>query len=170
MRRPPETAASAPASGAMRRRARFMRLVNIPMRRVLALPIATPVSRRLMLLHLTGRKTGRAYRQPVSYVTDGDTLLSPGGGNWKRNLRDGEAVRVRLAGRERQASPELVREPNEIERLLRKMVAANPRLTSFVPFVGRDGAIDRTELEAAATRAFCIVRWHLNTPTSGGRP
>jgi deazaflavin-dependent oxidoreductase (nitroreductase family) len=154
----------------MRRRARFMRLVNIPMRRVLGLPFATPVSRRLMLLHLTGRKTGRGYRQPVSYVIDGDTLLSPGGGNWKRNLRDGEAVRVRLRGRARQASPELVRDPDEIERLLQKMVVANPRLTGFVPSVGRDGAIDRAELEAAATRGFCIVRWHFQTPTPGGRP
>jgi hypothetical protein len=50
------------------------------------------------------------------------------------------------------------------------MVVANPRLTAFVPFVERDGAIDRTELEAAATNGFCIVRLHLDTPTPGGRP
>ena len=70
----------------LRREARLMRLVNPPMRRVLALPFSTPLSKRLMLLYLTGRRSGRSYRQPVSYVRDGDSLLTPGGGNWKLNL------------------------------------------------------------------------------------
>ena len=48
--------------------ARIMRVVNVPMRRVLNLPFATPVGRHLMLLHLTGRRTGRTYHQPVSYI------------------------------------------------------------------------------------------------------
>jgi hypothetical protein len=33
-----------------------------------------------MLISFTGRKTGKAYRQPVSYVQQGKTLLTPGGG------------------------------------------------------------------------------------------
>jgi hypothetical protein len=144
-----------------------MRLVNVPMRRVLSLPIETPISRRLMLLHFTGRKTGRAYRQPVSYVADGDTLLSPGGGNWKRNLRDGEAIWVRLRGRERRARPEFIRDPLEVERLLRTMMASNPRMTSFVPFVGADGRIDRRSLSEAVAHGCCIVRWHLDTLNIG---
>jgi hypothetical protein len=40
-----------------------------------------------MLLSLRGRKCGKMYRQPVSFVRDGDTLLTPGGGRWKLNLR-----------------------------------------------------------------------------------
>ena len=59
-----------------------MRIINVPMRRILALPFSTPLSKRLMLLYLTGRHTGRSYRQPVSYVEVGDLLLTPGGGNW----------------------------------------------------------------------------------------
>ena len=79
--------------------ARIFRIVNVPMRALLSLPVPTPLSRRLMLLHHTGRVTGRHYRQPISYVPDGDTLLTPGGGRWTRNLRDGEPVRLRLRGR-----------------------------------------------------------------------
>jgi hypothetical protein len=71
-----------------------MRLVNVPMRRILALPFSTPLSKRLMLLHLTGRRSGRSYRQPVSYVKDGDSLLTPGGGNWKLNLDPGRPERI----------------------------------------------------------------------------
>ena len=55
-----------------------MRVVNVPMRLALRLPFPTPLNRRLMLLSFTGRQTGRAYLQPVSYVPEGDTLLTPG--------------------------------------------------------------------------------------------
>jgi deazaflavin-dependent oxidoreductase (nitroreductase family) len=152
-------------SAARRHRQARMRMVNIPMRRLLGLPFPTPISRRLMLLKYTGRKTGRAYRQPVSYVADGDTLLTPGGGNWKHNLRAGEPIRVRLAGRDRQARPEFIRDPAEVERLLLKMMTVNPRLNSFVPFVAPDGRIDQAGLSAAVAHGFCIVRWHLDPPT-----
>ena len=59
------------------RRARIMRAVNVPMRR--SLSFATPLSGNLMLVSYTG-KSGKAYRQPVSYVRDGDVLLTPGEG------------------------------------------------------------------------------------------
>lgn len=52
------------------------------MRAVLGLPFPTPLGKRLMLVDITGRKTGRHYRQPVSYVRHGDVLLTPGGGKW----------------------------------------------------------------------------------------
>jgi hypothetical protein len=60
--------------------ARVTRVINVPMRVVLRLPFATPLGGRLMLVFLTGRKTGKSCRQPVSYVRQGTTLLPPGGG------------------------------------------------------------------------------------------
>lgn len=114
----------------LRRRiqARVMRVVNVPMRAVLGLPFATPLGGRLMLVFLTGRNTGKSYRQPVSYVRQGTTLLSPGGGRWKLNLQDGRPERIRLLGRDVLARPELVANVDEIERLLGIMTAANPRV------------------------------------------
>jgi hypothetical protein len=136
-----------------------MRMINVPMRLLLRLPFKTPLNRRLMLLSFTGRKTGRAYRQPVSYVPDGDTLLTPAGGRWKLNLREGEPIRIRLRGRDVLGRPEFIRNVEEVERLLRRMMAINPRITSFVPFIGRDGQVDRDRMEAAIGRGFSIVRW-----------
>ncbi|HWF34708.1 MAG TPA: nitroreductase/quinone reductase family protein, partial [Solirubrobacteraceae bacterium] len=98
--------------------AKVMRVINVPMRLVLGLPFPTPLGRRLMLVYLTGRRTGRHYRQPVSYVRDGDTLLTPGGGNWKLNLAEDHPVRIRLAGRDIVARPELIGDVDEVERLL----------------------------------------------------
>src|ERR1700727_2605300 len=122
----------------MRRKATAMRLVNVPMRRILALPFPTPLSRRLMLLYLTGRRTGRSYRQPVSYVRDGDSLLTPGGGNWKLNLEPGRPERIRLGGRDVAARPDLIDDVDEINNALMAMVAANPRIASFIPIPRRD--------------------------------
>jgi hypothetical protein len=109
-----------------------------------------------------GRRSGRSYRQPISYVVDGDTLLTPGGGKWKLNLRDGEPVRLRLRGRDVTARPELVRKADEVERLLGVMLAENPRLSSFVPFIEQDGTVDQGKLQTALDHGFCILRWHLD--------
>ena len=90
----------------MQRRARIMRAVNVPMRAVLSLPVPTPLGANLMLISYTGRTSGRAYRQPVSYVRDGEALLTPGGGRWTLNMEGGRPVRIRLRGREVPARPE----------------------------------------------------------------
>jgi hypothetical protein len=137
----------------------MMKRINVPMRALLSIPFPTPLNSRLMLVFYKGRKTGHAYRQPVSYVRDGDTLLTPGGGRWKDNLREGEPVMIRLRGRRTTLRPEFVRDPNEVERLLSVMMAQSPRLSSFVPFVKGDGRIARDEMELAIQRGFCIVRW-----------
>src|ERR1700679_880346 len=107
----------------LRRQATAMRLVNVPMRRILALPFSTPFSKRLMLLYLTGRRSGRSYRQPVSYVKVGDSLLTPGGGNWQLNLKPGRPARIRLNGRDVTARPDPMDDVHEIDSALMTMIA-----------------------------------------------
>jgi hypothetical protein len=148
------------------RQARLMRLVNPPMRRILALPFSTPLSKRLMLLYLTGRRTGRSYRQPVSYVKDGGALLTPGGGNWKLNLEPGRPERIRLGGHDVTARPDLIDDVDEIDDALMTMTAVNPRVASFIPISRReDGHFDRDGLANAVAHGFRIVRWHLDHST-----
>ena len=150
------------AAAAGRRQAWMMRAVNVPMREVLGLPFRTPLSGNLMLISYTGRKTGKAYRQPVSYARDGDVLLTPGGGRWTLNLRDGRPVRIRLRGRDVSARPELVTDPAEVERLLGAITRENPRAARFVPIPRLpDGHLDPEVLAAAIDHGFSIVRWHL---------
>jgi hypothetical protein len=143
-----------------RAQARFMRIVNVPMRALLGLPFQTPLSGRLMLVHLTGRHSGRRYRQPVSYVRHGEALLTPGGGNWKLNLVDGQPVRIRLKGRDITARPELISDVGQIEHLLGVLVAVNPRAARFIR-IPRDatGNFDNAALEDAVRYGFRIVRW-----------
>ena len=161
--------AETPIAARMERRRRAMRVVNVLMRRLLRLPFPTPLNRRLMLITFTGRKSGRTYRQPVSYVPDGDTLLTPGGGRWTRNLRADQPIRIWLRGRQVRAVPELIQDVPEVGRLLQKMLVANPRLASFVPFVRPGEPVDEAQLAAAVGHGFRIVRWHLDDQASGGQ-
>jgi hypothetical protein len=152
------------AAAAGRRQARMMRVVNVPMRAVLRLPFATPLSANLMLISYTGVKSGKSYLQPVSYARDGETLLTPGGGRWTLNLRNGRQVRLRLRGRDVPAHADLVADPAEVERLLGVIAVGNPRATRFIPLPRRpDGSLEPEPLAAAIGHGFCIVRWHLGT-------
>lgn len=153
------------AAEAGRRQARIMRAVNVPMRAVLSLPFPTPLSANLMLISYTGVKSGKAYRQPVSYARDGDTLLTPGGGRWTLNLKDGREVRLRLRGRKVPARADLVGDAAEVERLLGVIAVENPTAMRFLPIPRRaDGRLDPDVLDTALRHGFRIVRWHL-----GGR-
>lgn len=139
-----------------------MSLLNVPMRVVLGLPFETPLSGRLMLLTLIGRKSGRRYRQPVSYVQDDGDLLTPGGGRWKLNLVHDQPVPIHLRGRDVLATPRVISDVNEIERLLERMAAANPTVTAFVGVPkGPDGRLDRDKLDEAVRYGFRIIRWRL---------
>ena len=142
--------------------ARVMSVLNVFMRPLLRLPFPTPLTKRLMLVSFTGRKTGKVYQQPLSYVQKGDTLLTPGGGKWKLNLREDQPVRIRLRGHNVFARPEFVKDPDEIERLIGVMSVENPTVGAFVAIPkGPDGRLDRSRLEAAVKYGFRIVRWHL---------
>ena len=166
------------AAAAGRRQARIMRIVNVPMRAVLRLPFPTPLSANLMLVSYTGVKSGRAYRQPVSYARDGETLLTPGGGRWTLNLKGGRQVTLRLRGRSVPAHADLISDPAEVERLLGVIAAGNPRATRFIPLPRRpDGSLEPGPLAAAIGHGFRIVRWHLTSQDArasqdvpGGRP
>lgn len=141
--------------------ARVMRLVNPFMRIILGLPFATPLSKRLMLVYHIGRRTGRRYRQPVSYVTHEGVLLTPGGGRWTRNLTD-QPVRLRLRGRDRTATAQLIEQADEVDRLFGIMAAANPALRRFVPIpTDPAGHLQPGPLEQALGHGFRIVRWTL---------
>jgi deazaflavin-dependent oxidoreductase (nitroreductase family) len=139
-----------------------MGLINVPMRRVLSVPFPTPLGKRLMLATITGRRTGRIYRQPLSYVRHGDELLTPGGGRWTLNLVDAPEVPIRLHGRDIVARPQLVSDPAEAAQLLALIHAGNPGAKRFIALpMDATGRFDEAPLRAAIEHGFRIVRWHV---------
>jgi deazaflavin-dependent oxidoreductase (nitroreductase family) len=69
---------------------------------VLRSPLHGVMSNSVMLLSYRGRRSGRTFTTPISYVRDGEDLLAVASRDhaWWKNLRGGASVRVRLRGRE----------------------------------------------------------------------
>src|SRR5487761_715236 len=121
---------------------------------ILGLPVDPPVA------HFTPVTLANGV-SPVSYVRDGDVLLTPGGGRWTLNLAGGRPARIPVRGRDEPARPELVTDPAEMERLLGVIAEKNPRAARFIPIPRLpDGHLDPEILDAAIKHGFCIVRWH----------
>ena len=73
---------------------------NATMRGVLRSPFSRLVDRGIMLLTVTGRRTGRRFTFPVQYVEDGEVLWVMSGAGpektWWHNIVDGTQVGVLL--------------------------------------------------------------------------
>jgi hypothetical protein len=74
-------------------------------------------TRRLMLLHVTGRKTGRVYRVPVNRQEVAGRLCTFTDGAWRHNLRGGVSIEVTLEGRKKPARAELEEDPGVVARV-----------------------------------------------------
>jgi deazaflavin-dependent oxidoreductase (nitroreductase family) len=58
------------------------------------------VSKSMLLLTFTGRKSGKTYTTPVDYSQVGDQVIIFTHANWWKNLRGGAPVTLRIRGRD----------------------------------------------------------------------
>ena len=75
-------------------------IVNTTMKFILRSPIHGIVSKSILLIRFTERKSGRTYTTPVSYSQTGDQVRIFTHADWWKNLRSGAPVVLRLRGRE----------------------------------------------------------------------
>ncbi|KZM74674.1 hypothetical protein AWN90_21665 [Nocardia terpenica] len=80
------------------------RVVNRIVGVLLRVPgVSIAVGRRLVLLHIVGRKSGKHYDIPVAYTRYDGSLLIGTSFAWGRNLRTGDRIGVVLQGKRRTA-------------------------------------------------------------------
>lgn len=74
----------------------------------------------LLLITVTGRKSGRAISTPVNYARDGDTLLitSKVDRTWWKNLRSGAEVTLLVDGKTYRADAAVIEDRAAVEREL----------------------------------------------------
>jgi hypothetical protein len=81
------------------------RVLNPMVRGLLRSPAHRLLSGRLLVITVTGRRTGRTHSFPVIYRQEAEAIrIVVGGAQWKqwwRNLRGGAPVSLRLRGDER---------------------------------------------------------------------
>jgi hypothetical protein len=131
---------------------RLVNLMNPLVRALLRSPLHRTVDDALLILHITGRRTGRRYDIPVGFIDPGGGLVVVTQHRWRANLRGGADIEVTHAGRRRPMHAELEEEPASVAATLDNVCRrigwpATQRLTGLT---GRaDHTPTRAELEEA---------------------
>jgi hypothetical protein len=140
----------------------LLRLWNPVMRLLLDSPLHWPLSRWFALLAWRGRKTGRRYSTPVSYVRHGTTAYVTTGDRWWRNLTGDTQVGMRLGGRWRKGSAHPLVEAAECRAEHERLFRHHPwfRRLAGIP-KGRDGGPDASAIERAVAAGRVLIRIEL---------
>lgn len=143
-------------------RYKVLRRMNPLLMRLLASPLHGLMSADILVMHLTGRRSGRSYVLPLSYVEDGGALTlctRPEGSGWWRNIGDGADVRITWRGRTRAARARVLA-LGSAEALdgLRRFVARNPRTgrTLYHVEAGADGRPREDDLAREVGRTVVV--------------
>jgi deazaflavin-dependent oxidoreductase (nitroreductase family) len=87
--------------------------VTSTMKFILRSPMHGMVSKTMLLITFTGRKSGKTYTTPVDYSQDGDQVTIFTHANWWKNLIGGAPVTLRIRGRELQGLAQPVAEDKQ---------------------------------------------------------
>ena len=131
---------------------------------ILRSPFHKMLSGSIVLLTLTGRKSGRAIEVPVNYIRDGKTLwaVSDRQRVWWRNLTGGAALTVLLARKTKKARGEVILHDKEVVHALTEYFKLAPGLAKYFKVkIDKEGNPDLTDLGAAA-RSRVVVKITLN--------
>jgi hypothetical protein len=122
-------------------------------------PLHGMLSGNMMVVTYTGRRSGKTYHLPVSYLRVRETLLtiSYKRRTWWRNLRSGAPVTIRLQGKDINGRAEVIDDEEGVMEGLTAFIAGNPRTAhAFGLKLGVDGQPEPGGLQQAA-RACVIV-------------
>jgi hypothetical protein len=122
-------------------------------------PLHGMISRGVMLISVTGRKSGRTISTPTNYLWDQNTLwvISWRDRKWWRNLRGGASVQVLLAGKSMKGCGQLIEEKQAVARSLFDYYQRRPKTAKHVG-IGLDmaGLPDLADCERAAQKLVMI--------------
>jgi deazaflavin-dependent oxidoreductase (nitroreductase family) len=120
-------------------------------------PLHGFVSKNMMLITYTGRKSGQQYTTPVNYLqisNNGKTTLyttSYRDRVWWRNLRGGAQVILRLRGRDLSAHAQVVEMQEQVAQELEVYLRQSPNLGRYLGVsMDEDGTPDVEDLQRAS--------------------
>ena len=104
-------------------------------------PFHRMISKGVMLVTVTGRKSGRTVSTPTNYLRDGNMLwvISWRDRKWWRNLRGGAKVRVLLAGKRVEGHGQVIEEKKSVAQSLFDYYRKVPQAAKYVQ-IGLDAA------------------------------
>ena len=94
--------------------------INRVMAWLLKSPFHSLVSKNMLLITVTGRKSGKLITTPTAYLRDGQTLwiISQRSSKWWRNLREGANATVVLGGKSIQGRGSIIEDEHAVAQRL----------------------------------------------------
>lgn len=104
-------------------------------------PLHGFISKGVMLVSVTGRKSGKTISTPTNYLREGNTLwvVSWRDRKWWRNLRGGTKVQILLAGKSVEGHGQVIEEQKAVAQSLFEYYRKAPQLAKYVQ-IGLDTA------------------------------
>lgn len=141
---------------------RFQGAVNRVMRTMLRVPLVSKLpGRRLVLLEIVGRRSGKRYELPVAYTQQGADLLVGTPFAWGRNLRTGDTINIVLMGTPQQADVVAITDHDGVIEAYGAMCRDNKAFANFNKVaIDKQGNPDPGDLELAwksGARAFRLT-------------
>jgi deazaflavin-dependent oxidoreductase (nitroreductase family) len=110
----------------------LQKAVNRVARGLLRTPLlCRAVGKRLITIYVVGRRSGRLYAVPVAYTRRDRSLLVGTPFGWARNLRSGQPVDLRLAGKRRPADVQVITDEDGVVENYAIMVRDNHAFARF---------------------------------------
>ena len=146
----------------------IVNLVNPAVRMVLESPLHAALDKTLLVLHITGRRTGRHYDIPVGYIDLDGRLFVVTQHAWRANLRGRADVEVTHRGRRLLMHAELDDDPRCVAaafaRVIERLGLRTGQRRLGITIHSRRTP-SPSELEAAV-RDFDLARLTLTAPTA----
>ena len=127
-------------------------------------PLHGILSKNMLILSFTGRKSGKLYSTPVNYIRmvdeDGAYLLTTSlqTRNWWRNLRGGATVSVVLQGKTHQAQAVVFEEPAQVANYLTALFQVAPQYARYYQVSPDTNGIVSPEVVEQAAQERVIIR------------
>ncbi|NIM94613.1 MAG: nitroreductase family deazaflavin-dependent oxidoreductase [Anaerolineales bacterium] len=111
----------------------FMSIGNSFMAFILKSPIHGLMSKSVVLLFVTGRKSGKVYSVPVNYQRDGETIWinSLKTRTWWRNLRGGASISMMLEGVRTSGEAQVFEDQEEVLQYLGDYLRRSPSYARY---------------------------------------
>lgn len=141
----------------------LLRFFNPLVGRLLRTPLAGSLRKQMMVVNVTGRKSGRRYSIPVSaHQIDGE-LYALTSATWKNNFRDAAAADVLHSGRLTAMRGTLVTDPSTVAELSHRCAQSygRKRAQTMMGLKFRDGRIPTVAefAEAVQRERIAAVRF-----------
>jgi deazaflavin-dependent oxidoreductase (nitroreductase family) len=137
----------------------FWKTGNFMIRLILSSPLHAMMSKNTLLIHITGRKSGKQYTTPVNY-TQQDNLIrltTQRRRVWWRNFKDRPETAITLRGQRLSGTAKVFENLEEAADGIAKYLRPAPQMARYFDVKQNpDGSFDKTDLLKAAENRVVI--------------